>query len=307
MSLPTFWRKRKKVGKPLLGKLVSLFLVLVTWGVMEGAIAAPYSPLKQGIEALQQQHYEAALQHFAAAAESGQTVGDAYSYQCLTFLMLNKPQQATEHCQAALKVDAEHPQARFYQGLAHYRLGQFEAAIAALNHHLAAHPDDSRAYYNCGLAKFAQGDVRGAIAQYHQALTYAAALTTMEMSNLYNDLGVAYWATDAMPEAKFALDQAVAMDTQDTRAYFNRGCICHHLGHYQAALQNFEQVLALDPHHASTYLNRGIVQQQLGNLSAAQQDYQTAAEQFRQQGDLTHAQQAQLRWHQLQKSPAAVG
>jgi tetratricopeptide (TPR) repeat protein len=307
MSRPTFWHKRKKAGRSLLVQLLGLCLVVMTWGAVGPAIAAPVSPLQRGIEALQQQHYEAALQQFAVAAASEQAEGDAQSYQCLTYLMLNQPQLATERCAAALQMDAEHPQAWFYQGLAQYRLGQFEAAIAALSHHLDAHPTDPRAYYNSGLARFAQGDVVGAIAHYQQALTYAADLTALEMSNLYNDLGIAYWAADSLPAAKFALDQAVVMDANDTRAYFNRGCICHHLGHYRAALQNFEQVLALDPHHAETYLNRGLVQQHLGDRQAARQDYQRAAEQFRQQGDFHSAQKAKLRLQQLQKFPVTVG
>ncbi|NEQ42099.1 MAG: tetratricopeptide repeat protein [Leptolyngbya sp. SIOISBB] len=274
---------------------------------MGRAIAAPQTPLQLGLEAFEHQDYDSAIHHFEKAVKSGQALGDAYSYQCLTLLMLNKPQLATHSCQAALAVNSEHPQAHFYQGLAHYRLGQFEAAIAAFDQHLHAHSDDSRAYYNYGLAKFAQGDVAGAIAQYHQALIYAAALSPVEMSNLYNDLGIAYWSNDHLKEAKFALDQAVAMDASDMRAYFNRGCICHHLGEYHAALQNFDQVLTLDPRHAETYFNRGLVQQQMGDTDAARQDYQTASEQFRQQGDLTGAQKAKLRLQQLHKSPVAVG
>lgn len=303
-----FWTKLKTAGKRLVIALGGLLLLLgCTGGGMGTAIAAPQTPLQLGIEALEQQRYDSAIRHFDDAVQSGQALDNAYSYQCLTLLMLNEPQRAIHSCQAALKVNSAHPQAHFYQGLAHYRSEQFEAAIAAFDHHLHIRSDDSRAYYNCGLAKFAQGDVAGAIAQYHQALVYAAGLSPIEMSNLYNDLGIAYWSDDHLNEAKFALDQAVVMDADDPRAYFNRGCICHHLGEYYAALQNFDQVLTLDPRHAETYFNRGLVQQQMGDLTAARQDYQTASEQFRQQGDLTGAQKARLRLQQLHKSPVAVG
>lgn len=303
-----FWINLKKAGKRFGVMLGSLCLSLgCTWGPLGAAIAAPQTPLQLGVEAFEQQHYDRAMQHFDDAVKSGYALDDAYSYRCLTFLILSEPQLATQSCQAALAMNADHAHAHFYQGLAHYRLGQFEAAIAAFDQHLHTHSDDSRAYYNNGLAKFAQGDVAGAIAQYHRALIYAAALSPVEMSNLYNDLGVAYWSNAQLNEAKFALDQAVVMDTSDTRAYFNRGCICHHLGEYHAALQNFDQVLALDSRHAETYFNRGLVQQQMGDIDAARQDYQTASEQFRQQGDRTGAQKAKLRLQQLHKSPVTVG
>ena len=303
-----FWTKLKKVGKQLVVMLGGLCLSLsCTWGSLGAAIAAPQTPLQLGVEAFEHQHYDRAMQHFDDAVKSGQALDDAYSYRCLTFLILSEPQLATQSCQAALAMNADHAYAHFYQGLAHYRLGRFEAAIAAFAHHLQTHPEDSRAYYNYGLAKFAQGDVAGAIAQYHQALIYAAALSPMEMSNLYNDLGLAYWSDNHLNEAKFALDQAVVMDASDARAYFNRGCICHHLGEYHAALQNFDHALTLNPRHAETYFNRGLVQQQMGDTDAARQDYQTASEQFRQQGDLPGAQRAKLRLQQLHKSPVTVG
>jgi len=304
-----FWTKLKAVGKGWLGLALGLSLWLFTLGGVggQGAIAAPSTALQSGIAAFQRQDFGTAAQHFGQAIRQGQSLDDAYSYRCLTFLMENDSQRAIADCAAALAVNPHHGRAAFYQGLAYYRSGRFEAAIAAFADHLQVHPDDPRAYYNNGLARFAQGDVIGAIAQYHQALAYAADLSPKEMADLYNDLGVAYWTSDRLDEAKFALDQAVVMDHEDPRAYFNRGCICHHLGQFSAALQNFDQVLAINPHHAETYLNRGLVKQQLGEPLAARQDYQTAAEKFRQQGDQVGAQTAKLRLQQLSRSTTTIG
>lgn len=311
MSPLMFWTKLKTVGSSVWGLTLGLCIGWVGLGSSGGlwgsAIAAPAAPLQRGIEALQQQHYAAATQYFGQSIQQGQALADAYSYRCLAFLMQQHLQSATEDCAAALAIAPHHERAAFYQGLARYRLGQFEAAIAAFAQHLQTHPEDPRAYYNNGLAKFAQGDVHGATGQYHQALAYAADLSAIEMSNLYNDLGVAYWSNERLDEAKFALDQAVAMDRDDTRAYFNRGCICHHLGEDAAALRDFEQVLALNPHHAETYLNRGLIRQKLGERQAARQDYQTAFEQFRRQGNRSGAQAAKLRLQRLSQPLSTVG
>lgn len=309
MWLPMFWTKLKRVGNRLLRGGLWLAL-LAGWGWSLGgagsAIAAPRA-LSLGVDALQQQHYEAAAQYFDRAIDQGQALDDAYGYRCVTLLLLNQPQLAVASCNAVIAVNSAHHQAYFYRGLAEYRLGQFEAAIASLNKHLGAHPEDARAYYNGGLARFAQGDIAGAIGQYHQALSYAADLDPMEMSNLYNDLGVAYAATGKPDEAKFALDQAVSLDATDPRAYFNRGCICHHQRQYAAALKDFDQALAIAPDYAEIYLNRGLVKQQLGNLNSARQDYQTASEQFQQQGNPIGAQRARLWLQRLQHPHSTVG
>lgn len=301
------WGRLKKIGCCVCW--VSLWCLLLTGsaaGNVNSAIAAP-SAFQLGTTALRQQQYELAVQYFGQTIAQGQRLDEAHSYQCFAWLMLNEPQQARQSCERAVAMNPDHAQANFYHGLALYRLNRFEAAIAALTHHLSLYPKDARAYYNCGLAKFAQGDVRGAIAQYRQALTYAAGLAPIEMSNLYNDLGVAYWLGNQSDNAMLALDQAVLLDAEDIRAHFNRGCICHHRGEYRAALDEFDQVLRLDPAHAKTYLNRGIVNQHMGHWQAATQDYRTAVKQFQQQGELAGAQRAKLRLHQLQRDHIVVG
>lgn len=303
----TFWDKLKKVGCCICWtSFWGLLLMGLQGGDVNRAIAAP-STFQLGTTALHQQHYKLAIQHFDQTIAQGQHLAESYSYQCFAWLMVNEPQQAHQSCAMALGMNPDHAQANFYHGLALYRLNRFEAAIAALSHHLRLYPEDARAHYNCGLAKFAQGDVSGAIVQYREALTYGVGLAPVELSNLYNDLGLAYWQGDQSDAAKLALNQAVLLDEEDIRAHFNRGCICHHRGEYLAALDEFDQVLLLDPSHAKTYLNRGLVNQQMGQRQAAMQDYRTAVEQFQQQGELADAQRAKLRLRQLQRDRTIVG
>ncbi|MGD1860714.1 MAG: tetratricopeptide repeat protein [Leptolyngbyaceae cyanobacterium] len=305
--LLTVWDKLKRAGCGICWvSFWSLLLLGLPGGEVSRALAAP-STFQLGTTALHQQQYELAIHHFDQTIAQGQHLEESHSYQCFAWLMLNEPQQAHQSCEMAVMMNPDHAQANFYHGLALYRLNRFGAAIAALDHHLRLHPEDARAYYNCGLAKFAQGDVSGAIVQYRQALAYGEGLAPVERSNLYNDLGLAYWQSHQSDAAKLALDQAVLLDQEDIRAHFNRGCICHHRGEYLAALDEFDQVLRLDSSHAKTYLNRGLVNQQMGHRQAAIQDYRTAVEQFQQQGELAAAQKAKLRLHQLQRDRTAVG
>ncbi|NER80842.1 MAG: tetratricopeptide repeat protein [Leptolyngbya sp. SIO1D8] len=269
--------------------------------------AAIAESLQQGIRAFQAQDYSTAVEYFDKAVDEHHSLDAAYSHRCLTHLLMNAPAKAEADCTAAIKVNPARPQVRFYRGLARYRLGQYEAAISDFNHHLHQHPEDARAYYNRGLATFADGDWATAIVNYNQAAAYSSILTPIELSNLYNDLGVAYF-TDTEPESAIAvLGQAIALNKNDPRGYFNRGCVCHHQGHYAAALEDFAQVLVLDPQHAETYLNRGLVRHQLGDRQGAIADLKMAIKNFQDQGNLAGMQQAKLRLQQLATPQQALG
>jgi tetratricopeptide (TPR) repeat protein len=262
--------------------------------------------LQLGIEAIHQQDFAAAVKHLNQSLSEDEGVAQAYGHRCLAHLMLNLSQQAVEDCSVAIHGQVNEPKLHFYRGLARYRLGQFEPAIADFTEHLQSQPEDARAYYNRGLAQFAWGDVAAAIADYHQALTYAAGLYPAEMSNLYNDLGIAYLSISKPREALFALDQAVAMNASDLRAYFNHGCVCHQQGKYVAALEDFDHVLKLDPNHAETYLNRGGSKHLLGDNAGAIADFRAAIAHFQQQNNAAGEHRAKLELHKLQSAPQVV-
>ena len=309
MSPLMYWNKLKTAGKLGLKAampLAAVLIVFVNFLIMPQAKIAAPAPLQLGIEAMQQHEFAAAIQHLNQALDEDSDRHQVYSHRCLAHLMLNRPESAIADCSAAIEEQADSPKLHFYRGLAQYRLGEFAAAITDFSEHLQTQSEDARAYYNRGLAHFAQGQVSQAIADFHQALTYAAGLQPVEMSNLYNDLGVAYLSSTKPAEALFALDQAIAMDESDPRAYFNRGCVCHHRGDYAAALADFDHVLALDPHHAETYLNRGFSKRQLGDKAGAIADFRAAIEQFQQQGNRAGLQRAKFALHQIQQTPQAV-
>ncbi|MBE7380678.1 MAG: tetratricopeptide repeat protein [Leptolyngbya sp. SIO1E4] len=307
-----FWIKLKKAGRVTfqicwLGT-VALFVI----GLMfAGPASVNAGPLQSGIDAFQHQDYATAIQDFGQAIQEEDEVETAYSDRCLTYLLISIPEQAVEDCSAALKLNPDRPQVRFYRGLAQYRLGHYEQAIADFTQHLQDHAQDARAYYNRGLAAFADGRVAQAIADYNRAVTHSSTLTPVltpvEMSDLYNDLGVAYFASTQLESAIAVLDQAIVLDESDPRAYFNRGCVCHHQGNDMAALKDFEQALALDPSHAETYLHRGMVRQHLGDHPGAIADLEQALDHFQHQGNTQGVHQAKIRLRQLASPQQAIG
>lgn len=284
------------------GFAVVLIIVLVGW-----PMPARASSLQVGIEAIQDQRYKTAIVHFNRAIQHHEQLSIAYEERCLAYLLINEPLAASDDCTTALTLLPDQIRPLFYRALAQYRLADYNAAIADFTQYLKPHSQDAQAYYNRGLALFAQGDLEAAIADYHQAVAYSSRLSPVEMSNLYNDLGIAYLASTQPERALIALDQAIALDNTDPRAYFNHGCACHYQGDYAGALRDFELVLAIDPAHAETYFNRGLIQQQMGQHTEAIANLETAVKYFQQQQDLAGAHRAQVRLRQLTVPPQAMG
>jgi tetratricopeptide (TPR) repeat protein len=281
----------------------------IAWAIAFFLVASPGAQagvLDQGVKAAQRQDYPAAVQYFTEAIQQSDRPEAAYRHRCLMHLLLDDPAQAAMDCTYALERRPDAPQALFYRGLAYYRLADYPAAIADFTQHLQRRPKDGQAYYNRGLAVFATHDAEAAIADYRRALE-TVALRPEEQAEIYNDLGVAYLAIAQPDLAMTALNQAIALNEKDPRAYFNRGCICHHQGDMGAALANFEQVLTLDPRNAETYLNRGLVKQELGDHTGAIADLETAMQYFRQQDNPQGAQKAKLRLQQFSHHISAVG
>ena len=302
------WIKPKRDGKAIaqLCRVWIILLPLISL-VFFGPALANAGPLRLGIEATQKHDYSSAVEHFEQAIQQQDNPEAAYSNRCLVHLLMDLPQLAVEDCTEVLQPNSAHKRMQFYRGLAYYRLAQYDNATADLTHYLQQSPQDAQAYYNRGLAVFAQGDVERALDDYHQALKYASTLNPLEMSNLHNDLGVAYLANGQLELAIEALDQAVALNENDPRAYFNRGCVCHHQDNYAAALQDFERVIALDPTHAEAYLSRSLVKQKMGQYGGAIADLETAIECFQQRGDPEGVHRAKRRLQQFAMPIRTVG
>lgn len=283
MWQPMCWPKLKAVGKSL---LQGACLLLLTVGLgLGGSAPALAGPFQQGVTAVENQAYGAAVQAFTGAIAQQDHVSAAYGNRCLVHLWMNQLEGAISDCTAALQFNADAPQAYLNRGIAHYRLGQYDEAQTDFTSHLQRQPQAGLAYYNRGLVTLALGDAAAAIADYQQALIHAEGMPDVTRADIYNDLGVAYLAQFQPAVAQAYLAQAIFLNQDDPRAYFNHGCACHHRGDNLAALASFAQALALDPTHAETYFNRAMVRDELGDRAGTLADLRQAEHYFQQQGD----------------------
>jgi tetratricopeptide (TPR) repeat protein len=146
-----------------------------------------------------------------------------------------------------------------------------QRAMEAYTQAITLDPAYAIAYNNRGIARFAQGDVAGAIADYTQAITlepaYAAA---------YHNRGIARSAQDDVAGAIADYTQAITLDPAYAVAYYNRGVNRKAQGDVAGAIADYTQVITLDPAYAAAYYNRGNARSAQGDVAGAIADYTQA-------------------------------
>ena len=200
-------------------------------------------------------------------------------------LQLKNNAAAETDCIEAIKYNSDNLEAYLNLGLAYYRQGKYEKAIAEYQEVIQRNKRDYRAYYNRGLAYLALNDYQLAITDYQTALVYSSDANTESKSLIYNDLALAYIMLAEDESAILNFSKAIALNANNYDAYFNRGCAHHRQGKYQAAIDDFTRVVQLNPNFTQVYVNRAVLRHQIGQTDAAFSDLNIALQQYQNQGD----------------------
>ncbi|HEY7491993.1 MAG TPA: tetratricopeptide repeat protein [Candidatus Tectomicrobia bacterium] len=130
---------------------------------------------------------------------------------------------------------ARSPAMHFQRGMALYRAGQLQEAIAAYWQCVALDPAFPHARYHLGVAL---GDAE----QYDEAVTW--------------------------------LQQVLAAEPEQAEAYNSLGYCYSRLGQPAPAVAAFEQAIALQPHYAQAHTNLGLAMLQLGDYARGFAEYE---------------------------------
>jgi tetratricopeptide (TPR) repeat protein len=156
-----------------------------------------------------------------------------------------------------------------------YDKGDVRGALADWNQAIALDPKNSAAYNNRGLVKAQKlNDVPGALADYNQAIALDP-----KNSLAYSNRGVVkYQKLNDVQGALADYNQAIALDPKNSLAYTNRGAVKDQkLNDVQGALADYNQAIALDPKNSLAYTNRGAVKAgKLNDVQGALADYNQA-------------------------------
>ena len=106
----------------------------------------------RGIQQTLARRYKAALIDFNRAVEMQPDLAEAYLRRAQVRYILEDDAGVLADCQVLLQFPQTLSQTYYYLGLARYRLGYTESAIAAFSDAIAQEPDDPQAYFQRGVA-----------------------------------------------------------------------------------------------------------------------------------------------------------
>ncbi|MBL8162162.1 MAG: tetratricopeptide repeat protein [Anaerolineae bacterium] len=88
--------------------------------------------------------------------------------------------------------------------------------------------------------------------------------------------GYAWQKDNDFDKAISFYDQAIALNPQYTKAYYNRGLAHYYRKELPQAIENYDKAIALKPDYAKAYNNRGLARFEQGQLTESLADYDEA-------------------------------
>jgi tetratricopeptide (TPR) repeat protein len=139
------------------------------------------------------------------------------------------------------------------RGIASYRRGDFQQAIASFNAAILLDPDDAQAHNMRGNAWDEMGAFESALADYDEAIR-------IDPNNpaVFHDRAIMWQRKGELDEALIDFDRAIRFSFTDARMYCDRGLVWYKKGHHDRAIADFNQAIKLDPNSAAC-IKRGLI------------------------------------------------
>ena len=237
--------------------------------------------LAKGIDAIQNQNYQAAIEDYNKAIAINLNDADAYNSRGVAKYKLGKYIKAIEDFNQAIVINPYYADAYYSRGVVKSKLGKHVEAIKNFNQVIKINPDYAEAYNNRGVAKANLGEHAEAIKDYDEAIKINS-----KHAKAYNNRGVAKDELGRYVEAIKDFDEAIKINPNFDKAliinpklaeaYHSRGLTQAKLGNYADAIKDFDKALEINPKLAEAYHNRGLAKDNLGEHTEAIEDYDEA-------------------------------
>ncbi len=172
-----------------------------------------------------------------------------------------------------LKKHERDAETHFKWGNAKFGQGNLRGAIADYDRAIELNPNYAEAYFLRGVAKVMLGDHDGAIADCGRAIALKP-----DYAEAYFFRGVAKRGLGDRDGAIADYDRAIEIKPEEAEAYYNRGGVKGGLGDYEGAIADYGRAIELNPEDANAYYYRGNAKSNLGDHEGAIADYDRAIE-----------------------------
>ncbi|MDX2242317.1 MAG: tetratricopeptide repeat-containing serine protease family protein [Leptolyngbyaceae cyanobacterium bins.302] len=134
-----------------------------------------------------------------------------------------------------------------------YRLGQFEAALTALNQAVRLNPDLHAAWYDRGNVLFALRRSAEALESYDRAIQLKP-----DLYSVWRDRGVLLAALNKFDAALGSFDRATLLKPDDYVLWYMRGNLLNKdFRDYSGAIASYDRALAINPNFADAWMGKG--------------------------------------------------
>jgi tetratricopeptide (TPR) repeat protein/S1-C subfamily serine protease len=240
---------------------------------------------------------EEAIQDYTNAIALNSKYTDAYNNRGNAKSDLGRKEEAIQDYTNAIALNSKYAIAYNNRGITKSDLDRKQEAIQDYTSAINLNPKYTDAYNNRGNAKSDLGRKEEAIQDY----TNAIALNS-KYAIAYNNRGIAKFNLGRKEEAIQDYTSAINVNSKFAEAYYNRGVTKNGLSRKEEAIKDYTSAIEFNPKYAEAYNNRGVVAYELGQKVAAIQDMKTAADLFRQQGQMDLYQKAMDLIKQIQGS-----
>jgi tetratricopeptide (TPR) repeat protein len=216
-----------------------------------------------------QEGNETAVDLLSRAIEvDGQFVVAQYTLGTVHQALGNRWKAAAQY-RASTQLDPTYPEP--YKALGDLFLAAprrlFDQAVEAYQKAIELRPFYADAHVGLGDARAAKGDVDGAIAAYHKALTFNAVNPRVYMS-----LGKIYYQEKGLYyESVQAYKRAIDLDSQSVEARMGLGEVYEDKGLWKEAVDEYRKVIELDDKHTGAMYNLAIVYEKIDPKEAIAQ------------------------------------
>jgi Flp pilus assembly protein TadD len=156
----------------------------------------------------------------------------------------NRFAEAVEHCQLALQIRPDSPEALKNLGLAFAGSGRWDEAITQYERALQINPKDDKALNGLGLALANQGKLAAAEGFFRRALENKA-----DSVEALGNLGLALALQGRMEEAMNCYQRALTINPREVKVLNNLGLALASLQRWDEALDYYRRALVLNPEY----------------------------------------------------------